>query len=891
MPGLGTSFGRGGATTAQQDLANADAILIMGSSMAENHPVGFQWVIEAREKNGAKVIHVDPRFTRTSAMADIWAPLRPGSDILFLGAIIKYTIDNNKYFHDYVVNYTNAPKIIREEFRDTEDLAGFFSGWDAKEGRYKPDTWLYEGAPDKEKEKHARRDSAAAVHEDDGGHGMRGAAPAGEVDGGHGKDRGGEASDPGQFDEDPTLQHPRCVFQLLKKHFSRYTPEMVEQYCGVPQDVFYKAAEAFTSASGPEKTGAICYAVGWTQHSKGVQIIRTAAILQLLLGNIGRPGGGILALRGHASIQGSTDIPTLFDILPGYLPMPFYEEDSKDVSSYMNKHKTRTGLWSNFDKYFISLMKAYYGDAASAENQWGFNWLPRITGDHSHFGVTLDMVDGKVEGMFVMGENPVVGSPNGRLQRKALSKLKWLVVRDLVETETASFWLDSPEVERGELTADKIGTEVFLMPAAGQAEKSGIFTNTQRMLQFHEKAVDPPGDATSETWFIYHLGRRLKAKAANSTLARDAGLKALTWSYSTEGKKAEPNVEEIDMEINGWTIADHKLLQNFDNLKSDGSTACGCWIYSGLMPNSGENKPMKREPRGYLGHGWGFAWPKDCRIIYNRCSARPDGKPWSERKKLVWWDEEKQEWTGLDTPDFPKNKPPSYKGDLKQGQGMDAMPGDKPFILHADGTGWIWVPSGLKDGPLPTHYEPLESPVHNPLYPGVDTNPPAKKMERLDNPYAYPDDARFPHVLSTYRLTEHHTAGGMSRTLSHLAELQPELFCEVSPELAAEAGLEHGDFATITTMRGIVEARVLVTRRLRSLWIAGRRIHQVGMPYHWGHKGVVKGDAANDLLAISEEPNVRIMETKALMCNIEPGRRPHGAAALEHWKQVKERAA
>ncbi len=881
MPGLGTSFGRGGATTAQQDLANADAILIMGSSMAENHPVGFQWVMEAREKNNAKIIHVDPRFTRTTAMADIWVPLRPGSDILFLGAVIKYAIDNNKYFHDYVVNYTNAPKIIREDFVDTEDNGGYFSGWNEAERKYKPDSWLYEGSPDKDKH-------SSTHQEHSGGHAMRGVS---EVGGGHGKDRGGESGDEAKFEEDPALQHPRCVFQLLKKHFARYTPETVEQYCGVPKEIFLKAAEAFTSASGPDKTGAICYAVGWTQHSKGVQIIRTAAILQLLLGNIGRPGGGILALRGHASIQGSTDIPTLFDILPGYLPMPIYEKDSNDLKSYVNKHKARTGLWSNFDKYLVSLMKAYYGDAATAENDWGFNWLPRVTGDHSAFGFTLDMADGNMEGLIVMGENPVVGSPNGRLQRKALAKLKWLVVRDLVDTETSAFWKDSPEIERGELNPDEIPTEVFLMPAAGQAEKDGCFTNTQRMLQYHQKAVDPPGAARSETWFVYHVGRRLKAKAAASRLKRDEGLQSLTWEYSTHGKLAEPNVEEVLEEINGWTTADHRLLQNFDSLKADGSTTCGCWIYSGVIPNSGENKANKREPAGYLGHGWGYAWPKDCRIIYNRASARPDGKPWSERKKLVWWDEEKQEWTGLDTPDFPKKKSPAHKGDLHHGEGMDAMPGDKPFILHADGTGWIWVASGLKDGPLPTHYEPLETLFHNPLYPGVDFNPPAQKKERPDNPYAFTDDARFPYVLSTYRLTEHHTAGGMSRTLSHLAELQPELFCEVSPELAAEAGLQHGDYATVTTMRSIIEARVLVTRRLAPLWIAGRRVHQVGIPYHWGYKGLVKGDSTNDLLVISEEPNVRIMETKALVCNIVPGRRAPGKEALDELKVQKEQVA
>ena len=869
MPGLGTSFGRGGATTAQSDLANADAILIMGSSMAENHPVCFQWVMAAREKNGAKVIHIDPRFTRTSAMADHWLPLRAGSDIVLLGGLIHYVLENDLWFKDYVVHYTNAPMIIREGIEDTEDLGGKFSGWDADKEKYSPETWIYQGAPDK----------------DTGGE-RAGHAEAG---GGHGKDRGGEAGKVREYDSDPTLQHPRCVFQLLKKHFQRYTPEMVERACGIPKEKFLEVAKVFTSASGRDRTAAICYAVGWTQHSKGVQIIRSAAILQMLLGNIGRPGGGILALRGHASIQGSTDIPTLYDILPGYLPMPFFEADSNDLASYLKKHKAAKGLWHNFDSYFVSLMKSYYGDKATKENDWGFNWMPRVTGDHSHFGYWLDMMDGKMEGLFVMGQNPAVGASNGRLERKALSKLKWLVVRDLVLTETATFWQNSPEVERGELDPDDIGTEIFFFPAAGSVEKNGTFTNTQRLLQYHVKAVEPPGDARSEPWFIYHLGTRLKKKAAGDDRPRNAGLNALTWDYRLEGLHHDPSVDDILMEINGRDLTTGKLLENYKHLKNDGSTACGCWIYSGVY-RDGENRAKKREPVDYLGHGWGFSWPSDVRILYNRASAAPDGKPWSERKKLVWWDEQKKQWTGLDQPDFVHDKAPDYVPKAPA-RGMDGIAGDKPFVLHPDGVGWIWVASGLKDGPLPTHYEPLESLFANPLYPLQQNNPAAQKKERADNPYAYPDDKRFPYVLTTYRLTEHHTAGGMTRTLSHLAELQPELFCEISPELAGELNIEHGQYVTVTTPRSIVEARALVTARMRPLWVDGRRIHQVGLPYHWGYNGLVTGDVTNDLLVISEEPNVRIMETKALICNLAPGRRARGKEALTQLKQQLSEAA
>jgi len=496
------------------------------------------------------------------------------------------------------------------------------------------------------------------------------------------------------------------------------------------------------------------------------------------------------------------------------------------------------------------------------------------------------MADGKMEGLFVMGQNPAVGAPNGRLERKALAKLKWLVVRDMVETETASFWYDSPEVKRGELDPKQIETEVFFFPAAGHVEKEGTFTNTQRLLQFREKAIEPPGDARSETWFVYHLGCRLKEKASKHKSKRNTPLNALTWDYTTQGPLAEPKIDEVLQEINGYKSADHELISGYKELKADGSTACGCWIYSGVFPKPGENRANKRSPHGPYGHGWGFAWPNDRRILYNRASADPEGQPWSERKKLVWWDKEEKKWTGLDTPDFTESKPPDYRPP-KSAEGDDALAGDQPFIMHPDGLGWIWVSSGLKDGPLPTHYEPLESPLRNSVYPSQQVNPAAKTKERPDNAYAESGSRKFPYVLTTYRLTEHHTAGGMSRTLPHLAELQPELFCEVSPELAYEVGLEHGDLATITTPRGLIEARVMVTSRMKPLLVQGKTIHHVGLPYHWGYRGLVKGDIVNDLVAISEEPNVRIMESKALVCDIAPGARARGPNAVRFLEERK----
>ncbi|MEY2543778.1 MAG: formate dehydrogenase major subunit [Verrucomicrobiota bacterium] len=819
--------------------------------MAEAHPVGFRWVMKAKER-GATIIHVDPRFSRTSALADIWVPIRAGGDIAFLGGLVRHIIENNLFFRDYVVHFTNASCILREDFRDTDEGAtGFFSGWNEKQRAYDKTSWAYAG---------------------DGG-----------------------LSFP---ERDLTLQNPRCVFQTLRRHFARYTPEMVEKICGISPVLFHKVADALVAASGPEKTAAICYALGWTQHSKGVQIIRTASILQLLLGNIGRPGGGILALRGHASIQGSTDIPTLYDILPGYLPMPRGDGSEETLRDYLAHQTKPTGLWNNFPNYFISLLKAYYGKNATPENDFGYNWVPKITGNHSFFEYLYDMADGKMEGMFMMGQNPAVAAANSRFQRTSLSKLKWLVVREMVEIESATFWRDSPEIERGELKAEEIETEVFLFPAAGHAEKEGAFTQTQRMLQWRQKAVNPPGDARAEGWFMHQLALRVIAKAKQSNDPLDEPLRTLDWWYP-EDEHGEPHMESVLAEINGWSTnpepgADGVVfgldrdgnphhgpqVDGFGKLKADGSTACGGWIYSGVLGPDGVNKANTRNSKNYLGHGWGFVWPADRRIIYNRASAKPTGEPWSERKKLVWWDQGQGKWTGIDVPDFVPDKAPGFRPTGNE-TGLAGIPGDAPFMLHEDGLGWLHVPQGLQDGPMPTHYEPLESPVHNALY-SRDTNPVVNWFTRQENRFAPPGDTRFPFVLTTYRLTEHHTAGGMSRFLSHLAELQPELFAEMSPELAAELKINNGDYISIVSLRGAIESRALVSRRIRPMHLNGKTVHQIAMPFHFGSAGPVKGGSTNDLLPISGEPNVTIMEAKALACNIVPGRLPRGPA-FEEW--------
>jgi len=813
--------------------------------MAECHPVGFRWVMKAKER-GATIIHVDPRFTRTSAVADIHVPIRAGSDIAFLGGIIRYILENERYFRDYVVNYTNAAAILTNEFEDAEAHDGLFGGWETEKGEYQHRKWMYEGV----------QPQAAA--------GRREAESASVK----------EQEAPIQAEKtDPSLQHPRCVFQVLKRHFQRYTPEMVEKTCGIPPRLLTKVAEALCSNSGREHTSAFCYAVGWTQHTVGVQYIRAACIIQLLLGNIGRPGGGILALRGHASIQGSTDIPTLYNLLPGYLPIPLAKHD-RDFKTYNELNQSPSGWWGEFPKYSVSLLKAWYGDAATPESDFCFKYLPAITGDHSHMNTVADMADGVVKGYFVMGENPVVGTVNGPLQRKGLRSLDWLVVRDFQLTETAEFWREAPEIERGEIHPEDIGTEVFFFPAAAHIEKDGSFTNTQRLLQWHHKAIDPPGDCRSELDFVFKLGQRLKKLYAASSEPKDRPILDLTWDYPAKGALQEPDAETVLQEINGYTVADRKLVDRFTSLKDDGSTACGCWIYSGCFKD-GINQTARRKPyweQNWVAPEWAWAWPHNRRLLYNRASADPEGKPWSERKAYVWWDETQQKWTGHDDPDF-VNRPPSYRTPANA-QGKETISGVDPFVMQSDGKGWLFVPSGLQDGPLPTHYEPQESVLRNPLH-GQQCNP--ARMEWIrpqDNPYHQPyDDPRFPYLLTTYRLTEHHTAGGMSRWLPWLSELQPEAFCEMSPELAKEIGLTNGGWATIRSVRAEVEARVLVTNRLRPLRLNGRVVHQIGMPYHWSSKGLVRGDCPNELFAFVADPNVSIMETKAISVAVESGRR------------------
>lgn len=865
MPGLGASLGRGAATTFLQDLGNSDCILIMGSNMAEAHPVGFRWPMRAKAK-GAKLIHVDPRFTRTSAMMDRHVQIRAGSDIAFLGGLISYVLENERYFREYVVDFTNAALLVDKDYEDTEDLDGVFSGLDRENNLYssKDGHWGFVKGPSAQNEVKSKEKEAHS-----GTHAVEGGAST------HNEKQTGSAKPDTPRDE--TLQDPRCVLQMLKRHYARYTPEMVADICGCKPEEIVAVAEALCENSGRERTSAICYAVGWTQHSTGVQIIRASTILQLLLGNIGRPGGGIMALRGHASIQGSTDIPTLYDLLPGYLPQPTSDKTHDKLKDYIEYEGQPDGYWCNFDKFIASILKAWYGDAATPENDFHYDWLARIDGDYSMLPTFDKMSRGKMDGYFLIGQNPAAGSPNSGLARAGLRALDWLVVADWFETDSALFWKNDPKGP----PSSEIKTEVFFLPAAGLPEKEGTLTNTHRLVQWHDKAIDPSGDCRSDLWWIYNLGKRLRALYAGSTHPKDQALLNLTWDYEFDHTPmlpdgtpsqivGEPDAEKVLKEINGYNLKTGQLVSGFADLKADGSTSCGCWIYSGIYPEEGKNRARSRKRDGtYVDLEWGYAWPNNRRILYNRASADAAGKPWSERKKYLYWDKEKGKWAGSDIPDFPPDKSPDYRP-APGARGMDAIGGDRPFMMKPDGFAWLFAAGGTKDAPFPAHYEPVETVVKNLLY-AQSESPTTRHLPGPLNAIAYGVSPDYPIVACTFRVTEHYLSGPMSRFNSWLNELMPAMFIEMSPELAESKGILNGDMVTVRSARGQLEARALVTRRIRPMSVGGHTIHQIGVPFHWGFAGETVGGIANDLTSAIMDPNVSMHEAKVFTCQVTAG--------------------
>ena len=865
------------------DLQHSDAIVFMGSNMAECHPVGFKWPMKAKAR-GATLVHVDPRFTRTSAMCDLYVPMRSGTDIAFLGGLVNYILTNKKYFDEYMVNFTNAATLINGGFKDTDEGDGFFSGYNPTTRAYDRTTWQYQTtkAPERLPEPPANAGESKEGQESAADKPPTGATRGSSVKGANFAALIANRL-PGVPLQDKTLEDKNTVFQILKRHYARYTPEMVERICGTPKELFLKVAEIITSNSGRDKTTAFVYAVGWTQHTTGVQLIRTAGIVQLLLGNIGRPGGGIMALRGHATIQGSTDIASLYNIHPGYLPVPEASKKHDTLLDYILTETQPTSFWSNTPAYIVSQLKAWFGDKASADNDYFYDALPKITGDHSHFPVFVEMSQNKIKGMILTGQNPAT-SLNAGFTRKAMANLEWLVVNDFYETESAVFWRKQAGLTDDEIKAIK--TEVFFLPAAHIAEKDGSMTQTQRTIQYHHKAADPPGEARSDLYFWYDLGKRLKAWYAknNPTAKNIVAIENMTLDYEPDPDevkdwihKDEPSALKVFKEINGYDVKTKVPLNSFANLASDGSTACGAWIYTGMLQsvsgqlvNRAEMNPGKND--GWVSPNWGWAWPANRHQIYNRASADPAGKPWSDRKKYTYWDETAKTWKndsgeGID---FTLTKAPTTPAN-PNGIGVAFHAGTDPFILKKDGKGWLFAYEGTNDGPLPTHYEPWESPVRNFLY-KQDRNPISKIYDVPNNKYNEYAGTQFPTVITTYRLTEHHLSGTMTRFLPWLAELMPELFIEMSPELAKEKSIANGEYVRVITERGTTEARALVTKRMRPFLIDGKTVHQVGMPWHWGFQGIATGDIVNNISAMVADPNVTIHEGKAFTCRIEKGR-------------------
>lgn len=846
---LSPTFGFGACTNPPRDLVNSDCILIMGSNMAEAHPVAFYWPMQAKKK-GAVTIHVDPRYTRTSAACDHHVHIRPGTDIAFLSAIIRYVLKKELWFKEYVLAYTNASTLINPKF-NFDDVTGLFNGWDEKTNSYSidPDSWDYQYEMN--------------------------------ADGSRGQPK-----------TDPTLQDPHCVFQLLKKQVEKYTPETVAEICGCRPCDIVKVAELMARNSGPDRTTAFCYATGFTQHSSGTQIIRTVAILQLLLGNIGRPGGGILALRGHSNVQGATDIPTLFGDLPNYIPLPEiragnatlkdYLENGRGFASARDKNdgmwklETQRGSWASLPNYMVSLLKAWYGKQASADNEYGFQWLPKLGGNESLTVTVERAMKGEVEGLLVFGQNIAVTNPNTGWGRAAIRKLKWLVVCDMFENETASVWYADPKGPKPE----DCQTEVFYLPTCACLEKDGSANNTERLMQWHDRIKQAPGDCRSDAWWTYQLGKKFKEFAEQSGLERDAGMRALTWEYDCAPDKFNPmglepvegdcDIDQVALEMNGFDVNTLKPVQGSGHLKADGSTACGCRLLSGFIDESGTNL-MKRNEQGQPDHDidlfYRYAWPTNSRILYNRCSAAPDGRPWSERKKLVWWDEVEQKWTGYDKPQFNANKPPSYEPQ-PESRGDAALDGTAAFGAHSDGKAWLFVPYGIKEGPFPVFYETSESPYKNILWtqsrvPGVMI------IDDPLNPVVTPGDPNYPTVMTTYHMVEHWLSGSMTRHIPWLVALQPRSFIEISPEMAEQIGITSGSFVSVKSPRSELQVRALVTPRLRIGKIEGRQASIAGRFVNSGYKGIVCDPITNDLSPAEMSPDGLIPSSKGFVVKID----------------------
>ena len=780
------------------DIANADVILIMGSNAAENHPISFHWVTRAMEK-GATLIHVDPRFTRTSAKADIYAPLRSGTDIAFLGGMVKYIVEDieknpGNYNMEYLREYTNAGWLINTKYTFND---GLFSGYDAASRSYKDKSgWQY------------------------------------------------QLDDKGIPKQDKTFGDPNCVFQLLKKHYFRYDLGTVSKVTGTTEASLLKVYQAFASTGRPDRAGTIMYAMGTTQHTVGSQNVRAFSVIQLLLANVGIAGGGINALRGESNVQGATDHALLFQYIPGYLPTQSTAHPT--LAKYLEaiapkSSDPRSGNWKQHQpKYAVSMLKAWYGDAATKDNEFAYQYLPKVQAgvNYSYIALFEAMDKGTIKGAIAWGMNPAVGGPNSMAIRKSLASLDWLVDVDLWETETAAFW------KRPGVDPKSIKTEVFMLPAAASYEKEGSVANSGRWAQWRYKAVDPPGNAKDDLWMIVNLTNRLRALYGKEGGPNADAITKLTWNYAEH-----PDPHQVAKEINGYDLATGKLMANFITLKDDGTTSCGNWLYSGSYTEAG-NMMARRDNKDNstigLYSNWAWCWPVNRRIIYNRTSVNLQGVPFDPKRAVVKWDAEGKKWTGDVIDGFGTRGPDLY-----------------PFIMLPDGVGHLFGVGGMADGPFPEHYEPWETPTANALS-GTQLNPAAKVWRSAEQ--GKPD--KYPYVGTTYRVSEHWQAGAMTRNLPWLAELMPEMFAEIDEDLADEKGIRNGDKVIVEGARGQIKAVAMVTKRLKPLMVNGNTVHTVGLPWHYGYIGAITGDSANVLTPYIGDANTTIPEYKAFLVNI-----------------------
>lgn len=855
------------------DMKNTDMMLIMGGNPAENHPCGFKWPVEAKRQRNAKMIVVDPRFTRTAAIADLFLQIRAGADIAFLGGVISYALENNRVNKEYLVNYTNASFIIKDGFKLPED--GLYSGYNPATRSYDKSTWNYEGGGGASA---AGKAGAKAGTQQAAEQSVAGGKKGDATQHGYAAAAAPPPTMPENISYDLTLQNPRCVYQLLKQQYSRYTPEMVERITGIPRDQFLKAADLFTSIrkdGDTKKVGTIIYAVGWTQHGSGTQTIRTAAMLQLLLGNVGRAGGGVNALRGHSNIQGATDMAGIFDILPGYLKVPTPAD--VDLKTFLTRTTPKSAkphewdsfnYWSNTPRFMVSFLKAMYGDAAKKENDFAFSYLPKIDRNYSWTEIWDAMYKGKMKGLFAFGMNGVQIGPNTQKNIDALKKADWLVVCEIYPDETSEFW-KAPGISADEMK--KINTTVYRLPGAGFAEKDGTFVNSARWLQWKNVAVPPPGDARLDQDILAQIFLKIRELYQKEGGKFPDPILNASWSYTTP---RNPSLSEIAKEINGRALADvvdektnttikaGQQLPLFTFLRDDGTTMSGNWLYCGSWTEAGAMMQRRgtEDPSGLgIYPNWGWSWPANRRVLYNRASCDLNGKPWDPDRKQVWWNEASQKWVGSDVPDFK----------------VDSAPKDHmgPFIMNPEGVGRIFVPLGMvADGPFPEHYEQVESPTENPLHPQQSTNPVTKRFSSAADKLGTTAEG-YTIVCTTYRLTEHYHYWTKNNPMN--VQLVPEPFVEIPAELANNMGLRGGEKVKVSSARGYYIAKAMVTRRIKGMMINGKKVFQIGIPIHWGYRGIAEDEGRTALTSVNSlspaviDPNAYTPEFKGFLVKLE----------------------